>query len=297
MAGFISRLRSGRGFSQSMVAGAFLLPGSIMLLLFVVTPFLLAVVYSFTDLRLVSPLPMQFVGLRNYLRTASDPIFQRALLNIFYFVIVVVPLQSIIALFMAMLVNQKLKGVRVFRTIYFAPVVTVMAVAATSWRLLYQPDGLFNGLLGLEVDWLRSPLTAMPAIMLLSIWQGAGFQMIILLAGLQDISEELYEAAAIDGASRWQQFVNVTLPQLRNTLIFVVTITTILAFRLFDQVYVLTNGGPLDSTQTIMLQVVRVGFSQQRIGQASAMAVVFFLIVLAVSLLQRRLVQEEGEVS
>lgn len=298
-----ARLTNRDPASSALAAGAFLLPGGLLLLAFVVVPFVLAIVLSFTDLRLISPLPMEFVGLRNYIRTLTDSIFHRALLNNLMFVFVVVPVQTSLGLWLALLVNQKLPGVKVFRTIYFAPVVAVMAVSATVWRLLYQPEGLFNTLLSflsfhrVEIDWLHSTAAALPAIMILSVWQGVGFQMVVLLAALQDIPDQLYEAASIDGAGPWAQFRHVTLPQLRNTLIFVVTVTTILAFRLFDQVWVLTNGGPLDSTETMMMQIVKVGFGQQRIGQASAAAVIFFLIVLSVSLLQRVLVREEGEVS
>lgn len=303
MAGNASKLRGRSKESFGWIAGAFLLPGSLLLLVFVAIPFLLAIIYSFTDLRLISPLPTEFVGLRNYVRTITDSVFQRALMNNLLFVGVVVPVQTAFALWLALLVNQKLKGVTFFRTLYFAPVVTVMAVAAVVWRLLFQPQGMINTVLGLftrspvALDWLHNQNTAMLAIIILSIWQGAGFQMIILLAGLQDIPVELYEAASMDGAGRWYQFRHVTLPQLRNTLIFVVTVTTILAFRLFDQVYILTGGGPLDATQTMMLQVIKVGFSQQRIGQASAIAVIFFLIVLSVSLVQRYFIREEGEIS
>lgn len=303
MSGQSVRLPGEKPAAQSLVAGAFMLPATVLLLLFIVVPFLLAIGFSFTDVRLISPLPVQFVWFRNYIRTLTDPTFQRALLNNSLFVLVVVPVQTSLALWMAILVNQKLRGVKVFRTIYFAPVVTVMAVAATVWRLLYEPDaGMINGLLRLisagnwHLNWLHDTRTALPAIALLSVWQGAGFQMVVLLAGLQDVPAEMYEAAAMDGAGTWAQFVHITLPQLRNTLIFVVTVTIILAFRLFDQVYVMTNGGPLSSTETMMLQVVKTGFGQQRIGQGSAIAVVFILIVLAVSLLQRALVQEEGEV-
>jgi multiple sugar transport system permease protein len=135
--------------------------------------------------------------------------------------------------------------------------------------------------------------------MIVSIWQGAGFQMVILLAALQDVPDQLYEAAEIDGASRWQQFRNVTLPGIRNGLIFVVTVTTILAFRLFDQVWIMprTPGGPLNATRTMMLELVETGFGRQQIGRGAAIAVVFFLIVLLVTLVQRRFVREEGEVS
>ena len=266
---------------DSVVPWLFSLPAILMLLAFLVTPFVLAVIFSFTNLRLLSPIPLRFVGLQNYVRVFQDPIFYRALGNNLLFVVIVVPVQTALALALAVLVNQKLRGVRAFRTIYFAPVVTVMAVAATVWRLLYDPDaGFINGLLGavsggaVHPNWLRSTGTAFLAIIIMSIWQGVGFQMVILLAGLQDIPHDHYEAAIVDGASAWQQFRFVTIPQLRNQLLFVVTITTILAFRLFDQVYVMTSGGPLDSTQTMMLMLVDVGFGRQRIAQGSAIAVI-----------------------
>ena len=173
-----------------------------------------------------------------------------------WFVIIVVPLQTALALWLATLVNQKLRGVTVYRAIFFTPVVVIMAVAATVWLLLYSPDrGLANAFLGfglfgaIESEFLDSTTWALPSIMFMSIWQGVGFQMIIILAGLQEIPDELYEASSIDGATRWEQFRYVTLPMLRNTLIFVVTVTTILAFRLFDQVWVMTRGEPLGQHQ------------------------------------------------
>jgi multiple sugar transport system permease protein len=223
------------------------------------------------------------------------------LFNNFLFALVVVPVQTTLALGMAMLVNQKLPGVNIFRTIYFVPVATVMVVVAVIWSLIYNsPDGLMNAFVSTltfgavkEVAWLDNPTTAFPAIMLLSIWQGAGYQMLIFLAGLQGIPLELYEAAGIDGATPWQQFTNVTLPQLRNTTIFVVITTTILSFQLFDQNWVMTKGGPQDSTMTMVIKMVQEGFQGQRIGYASAISVVFFLIVLAISLLQRKLLPEE----
>ncbi len=285
---------------DSVAPWLFSLPGILLLLAFLVTPFLLAVTYSFTNLRLLSPIPLRFVGLENYVETLQDPIFYRALANMLLFVVIVVPVQTGLALTLAILVNQKLFAVKAFRTIYFAPVLSVMAVAAVVWRILYVPDGGFiNGFLGavsggaLHPLWLHSTSTALLAIIIMSVWQGVGFQMIVLLAGLQDIPEDLYEAANIDGANRWHQFRFVTVPQLRNSLLFVVTITTIFAFGLFDQVYVMTRGGPLNSTQTLMLTLVDVGYGRQRIGQASAIAVIFFVIVLAINIAQRLLIREE----
>jgi ABC-type sugar transport system permease subunit len=203
--------------------------------------------------------------------------------------------------FIAYLFLYMLAGVVVFRATYFSPVVVVMAVAATIWLLLYNPDrGLINGFLRLvsfgtlESDWLRSTTMALPAIMIMSMWQGVGFQMIIILAGLQDIPGDLYEAAQVDGATRWEQFRFITLPQLRNTLIFVATVTMILAFRLFDQVWVMTRGGPLGATRTMMLEMVEVGFERQQIARGSAIAVIFFVIVLSVTVVQRVLLKEEA---
>jgi multiple sugar transport system permease protein len=209
-------------------------------------------------------------------------------------------LQTGFALLLAVLVNRQLPGIRVFRAIYFTPVVMILAVSATIWVLIYSPDrGMANAFLravsfgALESDWLDSPTMALPAIMLMSIWQGVGFQMLIILAGLQEIPAELYEASAIDGANRWQQFRYVTLPMLRNTLIFVVTVTTILAFRLFDQIWVMTQGEPLGNTSTMMFELVQVGYERQQIARGSAIAVIFFLIVLAVTAVQRVLIKEE----
>lgn len=287
-------------------AWLFTLPALLLLLVFLVVPFLLAVGLAFTDQRLIpNPrLPTAFVGLRNFHRILQDPVFLRALTNNFVFAAVVVPVQSALALGMAMLVNQKIRGTNLFRTIYFSPVVTTMVVVSAIWFLLYNPShGFINqflhtltfGLTG-NIDWLQNPRTALPAIMIMSIWQGAGFQMVIFLAGLQDIPQTLYEAARIDGANRWKSFLNITLPGLRNTTVFVVISTSILAFRLYDQVKVMTQGGPQNATQTVVFQIERVGFGQLKVGYASALTVVFFLIVLVITLLQRRLLPEERNV-
>ncbi|MBI9043975.1 MAG: sugar ABC transporter permease, partial [Anaerolineaceae bacterium] len=216
---------------------------------------------------------------------AKDPTFMRALLNTFLFVFVIVPGQGGLALIMALFVNQRLKGVNIFRTTYFSPVVTSMAVLAIVWKFLYNPDeGLINRFLTIisfghihPPGWLIDANTALLAIIILSAWQAAGFQMVIFLAGLQGIPIRLYEAAQIDGANAWQQFRFVTLPQLRNTIIFVIISTTILAFRLFTQVDVLTQGGPQDSTVSIVYYIVEQGFRQQKIGYGSAITLLFFM--------------------
>ncbi|MEM9215581.1 MAG: sugar ABC transporter permease [Cyanobacteria bacterium P01_F01_bin.150] len=278
-------------------------PGLLGLGLFVALPFALAVLLSFTNLRLGSPLPLEWIGLEQYRRILSDPTFFRALINNGVFALVIVPLQTALALGLALLLNRPLKGMAVFRTLFFMPVVFPMSLVSVVWMLMYAPsaNGLINSLLSFITfglwtpqDFLNDPVLALPAIILLSLWQGMGFQMVIILAGLQAIPTVLYEAAAIDGSNAWNRFRYVTLPQLRNTLIFVMLVTSILAFRLFDQVEIMTQGGPNDATTTVMYEAVTVAFEQQKIAKGSAMTVVFFLIVLAIALLQRLFLKEES---
>lgn len=284
---------------ETVTAWLFSAPALILLLVFLVIPFIMAIGLAFTDQRLIpNPnLPTQVVGFRNFVRLIDDGAFKRGLLNNMYFVAVVVPIQTSLALGLAMLINQKIRGMNFFRTVYFAPVVTAMTVVAIVWTVLYNPgEGMINaflqaitfGQLG-PYDWLLNTKLVFPAIMLLSIWQGVGFQMVIYLAGLQEIPDSLYEASQIDGANMFQQFFSITLPQLRNTTIFVVLSTTILAFKLFDQVQVMTSGGPQNASMTTMVHVVQTGWSQLKVGYASAISVVFFLIVLIISLIQRRI--------
>lgn len=290
---------------ESKVAWAFSAPALILALAFIVLPFVLAFILSFTNQRLISPLPTKFVGIENYTDTLTSATFWKAFFNNVWFVVIVVPVQTAFALWLAILVNRKIPGRVFFRTVFFLPVVTVMAAAAVIWSLLFNANGLVNAIMetvtfgAFSPDWLNSTTWALPAMMIVGIWQGVGFQMVILLAALQDVPDVLYEAASIDGASRWQQFMNVTLPGIRNGLIFVITVTTILAFRLFDQVYIMPRvpGGPLNSTRTMMLELVETGFGAQAIGRGAAIAVIFFVIVLVLTLIQRRFIREEGEVT
>ena len=289
---------------ESRLAWLFSTPALVLLIVFLIIPFLWAIWMSFTNMRLIpNPnVPTKFMGLENYVRLISDDVFLKGLLNNFYFVLVVVPIQTAFALGLAILINQELKGMNVFRTIYFSPVVTSMTVVSIVWTLLYNPgEGLINaflqaisfGKLG-PYNWLTNTKLVFPAIMLMSIWQGVGFQMVIFLAGLQEIPISLYEAAEVDGANGWQKFNHITLPQLRNTTIFVVISTTILAFRLFDQVKVMTNGGPSNASMTTMLYAIEIGWGRLKIGYASAITVVFFIIVLIISIAQRFLTRERG---
>ncbi len=195
---------------------------------------------------------------------------------------------------------MKVKGVNFFRTVYFLPVVTSMVVVAMLWTFMYQPNGLINSLL-LKVgihgpDWLGNTHTALAAIIFMSIWQNVGFHMVIWLSGLQTISPSLYEASSLDGASATQNFRFVTWPGLRQTRTFILITITISALALFTQVNIMTQGGPLDSTSTVVLQAVRTGFQQQQTGYASAISLVFFIIVLAVSVVQRYLTRDKDAV-
>ncbi|MDA3940114.1 MAG: sugar ABC transporter permease [Spirochaetia bacterium] len=285
-------------------AWLFAAPALILLFLFLIIPFFMSVGLSFTDQRLISPLSTEFVGLRNFIRLFSDKVFFKSIGNNFAFVIIVVPVQTTLALLLAILVDRTRRFSNFFRMIYFMPVVVPMIVVSVIWYFMYNPSiGLINralgtisfGMLGNSL-WLQSERAALPAIMILSIWQGVGFQMVIYLAGLQDVPQSLYEAATVDGASPLRTFWSITLPQLRNTTIFIVVSTTILAFQLFTQVKVMTNGGPNDATSTAVLYIYNQGFKSLKVGYASAASVVFIIIVLSVSLIQRRYLHSNREV-
>lgn len=339
------------------------LPAVTLVTAFIIVPFFFAFAFSFTNQRLISPNPTEYVGLANYrqllgigvlrieperdadgqvLRDAAgapqyprvrtftrnnpdypdiasmrewfsinwgedkiailsrDVLFVKAVVNTAIFVLAIVPLQGGGALLLALLINQKLRGINIFRTIYFMPVVISIVVVSLLWRFIYDgDDGLLNNLLVAAtfgayqpIDWLGETETALPAIIAMSAWQGVGFHMVIWLSGLQTISPTLYEVAEISGASKWQTFRYVTWPGLRNTAILVLIVITMQAFALFVQIDVMTNGGPLDATQTLVFQAVERGYSKQDISGGSTISVLLFLIVLAISLFQRYLTRE-----
>ena len=209
-------------------------------------------------------------------------------------------MQAGLALLLALLINQRLRGINVFRAIYFMPVVVSIVVVSLLWRFIYDGNnGLLNSMLsGLTfgafqpVDWLGNPDTALGSIITMSIWQAVGFHMIIWLSGLQTISPTLYEAAAIEGSSKWQTFRYVTWPGLRNTAVLILIVITMQAFALFAQIDVMTNGGPLDSTQTMVFQAVERGYGKQDISGGSTISVILFLLVLSISFIQRWLTRE-----
>ena len=275
-------------------------PAVVLLLVFFFIPVVLCFILAFTNARLISPEPTHFTGLDNFTRLFQDPLFWRSLRNTIYFAVVVVPLQSAFALLLALLINVRIRGTNFFRTMYFIPVVTSIVVVSILWRFMYQPNGLVNSLLQAVsfnviqgTDWLNSTRSAMPAIMFMSIWQAVGFHMVIWLAGLQAISADLYEAAALDGAGSWEKFRFVTWPGLRDTRTFILVTITIAALSLFAQINVMTDGGPLSSTSTVVFEAVRVGYRQQETAYASAISLAFFVLVLTVSLVQRYLTRDK----
>jgi multiple sugar transport system permease protein len=287
--------------SEKTIAWLFMAPALLGLALFILAPFLVAITLSFTNVRLGSPLPVEWTGWREYARLLDDAAFLRALFNNLLFALVVVPLQTLLALGLALWLNRPLRGRIVFRTLFFMPVVFPLSLIAVVWILIYSPDanGLMNRVLRIlslghwqTKDFLHDPLWALPAIMLTSIWQGVGLQMVVLLAALQAIPAELYEAATIDGARAWQRFRHVSLPQLRNALVFVVIVTTILAFRVFDQVRIMTQGGPENHSATVVFAAVQAAFDRAQVSRGMAMSVVFFLVVLAITLVQRKLLKQ-----
>ena len=251
-----------------------------------------------------------FIGMREWFRwhsrdtakviVVTDVVFWKSLRNTLMFVIVVAPVQGGLALGLALLINRHLRGINIFRTVYFMPVVVSIVVVSLLWRFLYAEDGLLNSILGAITfglfegyDWLGNPDTALGAIKAMSIWQAVGFHMVIWLSGLQTISPTLYEASSIEGASKWQTFRYVTWPGLRNTAVLVLIVITMQSFALFAQIDVMTNGGPLDSTTTVVFQAVERGFGKQDISGGSTISVILFLIVLTISLIQRFLTREK----
>jgi fructooligosaccharide transport system permease protein len=276
----------------------FFLPALILLSLFLLYPMAMAFYYSFTDFYLLTPGKKEFIGLDNFKYAFTDSEFRLAFKNTLYFVVLVVPIQTIVGLSLAILVNKKLRLTTFFRTAYFSPVVMSLVVVSILWTFMYNPnEGLFNQVLTAlgfsSQPFLTSPNQAMNSIIAMSVWQGAGFQMLIFLAGLQSIPNVIYEAASIDGANAWQKFRNVTLPGLRNVSIFIIITITIAAFKLLIQPMIMTQGGPLGSTRSLVYYTYQVGFTYRDVGYASALAVIFTVIVLIISITQRKLLTED----
>lgn len=274
---------------RGLVAAVFLLPSLVPLLAFTLGPMAASFVISLLRWDLLRP--PRWKGLDNYALLIKDPDFHAAIGHTLYFIAGYLPLVFIGGLAIALALNQRLKGVTIFRTIYFLPVVTSWVVVAFMWRWLLNPQsGIVNYALGLVgvhgPGWWTDPAWAMPSVILASAWKDLGFVMVILLAGLQAIPEEYYEAAAIDGAGRWAKFWRITLPLLSPASFFVVVISLINSFQVFDQIWVMTGGGPVDATTVVVVQVVKNAFSYGQVGYAAAMSWLLFAAILLITLVQ-----------
>ncbi len=284
---------------EERAAYAFLAPGLLLFLIFTVLPVFAALYLSFCRYDVIHA--PAWLGLKNYARLWADVmnhgIFYRSLRNTAQYAVGTIPLGMVFALALALFLNAGLKGLGLYRTTYYLPVVTSMVAVAMVWMWIYDPSyGLLNYLLGKlsggrvsPQTWLGNPGQAMAAIVVMSIWKGLGYNMVIYLAGLQGIPEHLYEAAMIDGANAWQRFWRITWPLLKPTTAFILVISVIGASQVFAQVYVMTNGGPNDATTTIVHQIFQNAFSYMKMGYASAMAFVLFGLIFVLSLITLRL--------
>ena len=273
----------------------FLAPALSAIFIFFFIPVIAAFIISFTDFDIYTLgnfSTLRFIGFENYIKLFNDDLFWTALGNTFYFVVVAGPLSIAVSLTAALMLNSKLvKFKSLFRLAYFLPVVTTLVAVAIVWRFIYHPNfGILNFFLGLiginPIDWLGDPDWAMPSIILLAVWKNFGYNMIIFIAGLQNIPEELYEAADIEGANAFQKFKHITLPMLAPTTIFVSIITMIGYFQLFAEPYVMTQGGPLNRTLSIVQYMYQEGFRWWNMGYSASIALVLFIIIFIGTLIQ-----------
>jgi multiple sugar transport system permease protein len=295
------RRQKGREFRRLLPIYLFILPGMALFLLWTLYPLLDALVMSFFDWIPNPNMPSTFIGLQNYAQALSDPIFWQAFRNVFAYTIVTVIGQIILGLAVALLLNRKIMALGFFRVLYYIPVVTSWVVVSLIFAYLFSSsngpvDWFLGDVLHLIPDnqsWLGSTTLALPTLMILGIWKGVGWNMVIFLAGLQSIPAELYEAARVDGANRWVLFRSITLPLLRPTVTFAVVILTMGGFGSFIPMYVLTGGGPLHSTETLLTYAFTNAFSSFDFGYAAAITYIFAVIVLLLALIQIRLVSKK----
>lgn len=296
------RIKSLNTRTQEALTGwLFSAPALIGVSIFMILPFCMSVIFSFTNKMLVQKPgePLDFVFLDNYIKLFTNDLAHKAFLNTLLYAVMVVPATILLGTLLAVFVNNKLRGVKIFRTIYFSPQVVTMTVVAVVWSFIFSSgeSGLMNSVLqlfGLEPQrWLQDTQWAMFCIAVMYIWQSLGLQMLIVLGGLQYIPEELYEAAYLDGCNSFQKFWRITVPMLKNTLVYVLISTTINTLKLFTQVYVLTNGGPQNATTSVVYLLYKSGFINQQVGYSSAIAVVFFIIVFVISEIQNYIIGKE----
>lgn len=268
-----------------------ILPNTLIYAVFVLLPLVWVFYLSFTEYSVISP--AKWIGLGNYKAMLSDSIFQKAMMNtMLYWVGTIIPVMFI-GLIVAVLLNSKVRGMAAFRAAVYLPGIISSVAVALTWLWLLNPTqgpiNMFLELLGFNtLDWLQNTKTALPAVMVVGVWTGIGFAMIIYLSGLQGISDQLFEAASIDGASAVRQFFAITIPMLKPVTFFLLVTVTIRSFQVFDLVYVLTGGGPVNSTTTIVNEVFKAGFQEYKMGYASSLAIILLLITLLITLVNYR---------
>lgn len=266
----------------------FLLPAAVVLVIFFFIPFFQTFLLSFLDYshNIYKP---EFIGLENYINLFKNPIFYKVLWNTFIYLFVAVPILAIVPLFLAILINQKIKGVTLYKILIYLPVIVSIVVAAIAFKWLYADQGILNYLvtkLGMEpIGWLTDPNYALYSVIIVTIWKGIGYYMIIYLAALMSVPKELYEACDIDGANFLTKHLTVTVPHIMPTIALVTTISAISAMKVFAEIYVITKGGPLNSSKTIVYYIYERAFENLDLGFASAMAVVLLIIVMIFSLI------------
>lgn len=282
--------------SRRSVPYLFLLPSFALLIVFSFIPFFQGLYFSLTDYPLLqSP---RFIGLDNFTRLFRDPLFMASLTNTLVYMSATVVLRVVLGLLLAVALNGKLRGRVALRAIFYLPVIAPLVTVSVIWRIIFDTySGILNA--GLDVfgiapiPWLTSTAWAMPAVIIMSVWKTFGWNIVIFLAGLQGIPQQLYEAAAIDGASKFRTFIHITLPLLKPTVLLAVVTSTISASQVFDQVYVMTGGGPGYSTMTLGQMVYTAGFQNYEMGYASAVSVILLLISLVLTLVQFRFLGQE----
>lgn len=284
MANFQSNINKNDGLT----ALIFILPAVLGTLIFIVIPVFFSFSLSFVDWDLLSP--MKFVGLSNFKDVLTDSTFVQVLINTFVFAIASSVFAVIIPLVLACILNTKIRGSNFYKTAYFLPFITPMIVIAIVWQWVFDPNmGLFNQILHTHIKWLYDVRFAMPALIAVSVWKLIGYNMIIFLSGLSTINQEVLEAAKIDGANSWQVFKNVTVPLLSPTIFFVIVITSISSFQVFDLIYVMTQGGPDNSTMVLVYSIYKYAFEYFDVGKASAIAYILFAIIFVLVLCQWKL--------
>lgn len=265
----------------------FLLPAAIVLVIFFFIPFFQTIALSFMDYT-NSIYHAQFAGLDNYVKLFHSPIFYKVLFNTFIYLVVAVPVLAIVPLFLAVLLNRQIRGLTLYKILIYLPVIVSIVVAAIAFKWLYADDGILNFIVtntGLDkIGWLTDPNWALYSVIIVTIWKGIGYYMMIYLAALMSVPKELYEACEIDGAGFFTKHLTVTIPHIMPTIALVTTISAISAMKVFAEIYVMTKGGPLNSSKTIVYYIYERAFENLDLGFASAMAVVLLVIVLALSL-------------